>query len=359
MRFTKEELQFLEIYAIGADSKIEFHDKVQIIANKEKNTVKFTQMSDQINFVTEIPKQVDKDFEIIIPIVQLNNLLKLSGSEEIELTEDKIKLGDGSTYELSKYDFSYTNIEDIINNLNDQKTEHVYKVNDLEKLNFVKNYMGEFEIDKALNTIALINNHFVASDRRNVIGAVKSNNNIDNKVYLSEKTVKLLSICKLSTIELSFYDGYYTFELGGVKVIVNIIPYILPDIFDENISKKYMHPYEVSIDKKELNEALKRIKVVASSNNDGRIYITFKENILVIESKEEYAGYAIEKVQADVPAKVVGQEIIVSIHFLMSIISVLSDDLIIKIDEYGKDFVAIAIKDIDDSKLFVYQVYRG
>lgn len=355
--FTKKDLQFLFLYDIGSDTKTAMHNKLFIQANSKKQSYLFAQISENVCFLTEIKKDVTEDFTVLIPVGQMIELLNVcSDDEEVSFNSNGVKFSSG-TYSFEQEEYDYSSLSDLLSLVN-KKPDKVLNIKDLEKLDIVFPYIG---VD-GMNTIAVMENYFVAGNRKNSIGAVKTSNTIDDLVYLNSKVILLLSkLSEIKEVDILYYDedALEMLKIGNTNIIINKLEYTLPNIF-EQYREDFLHPNKVIVNKDNILSVLKRIKVVAKNNFENRIELKFNENNIEIVSEENKSSFAKEKVTATVPQNIVGQSMILSINVLLSMIKSLDDNIVFLVEEQKEEpSIATTIQDEKDDKFFIHVIYRS
>jgi len=360
MEFTKKELGFLQLYDMGSDTQVVMNDKLLVEAKDGK--VLFAQISDDAIFYKEIEKVVDGELKLTIPIKQLVSIIKSAKDDDvITFTENGIKFGT-SKYEFEMLQLDYTQVYEVMKTVRESDSVDIVLSN-LEKLGVVKNYKGKDDFD----AVAVFNNHFVTSNKDDVVSYIETNNSLSSDIFIPGKIVGMLNNIKdLSEINFKlFKDEFYYFNIDGVNLVSVIKDYSLENIFE--YEEMFLHPNKVIVDRQAVLSLLKRVNIMASSNLEGRVYLSFEEGKLIIESKETNMGYAKEEFVTTVPSVIYGQSVIVSIKYLVDIFSTIKDNnveimvaeaLHLKTGNEDDAPITITFKDNSNSSMFVHMLYE-
>jgi hypothetical protein len=358
MVFTKEELSFLEMYSQNSDREVVKNDKLQIKTRKDGFVI-FSQFSSELTFITKLAKPVDEEFTVLLPVTKIAGLIKvISDTTEITITKDFVKFND-SIYEFEKQNFELIDTDHFLQlcELGGEKRT----IKSLKLAYPMINYTGK---DK-LNCVSVSDEYFVACMSNDTVSAaVWTGEKASEDFYLSKAVIKLLSSYDVDEVELDIFvdQSFYSFKVEGTFVCNTPKPYMLPDLFDNDIKEIYEHPYKVFMSKKDLLTALNRIQVVSSGNVNNRIYCTFNKDSFSIESKD--SGYAIEKVNAETDIQLTEKndnwenQIIVSSALLSLIAKDLKGEYIRIYTSPSKDTIACKITDEFEKTFFIHCLFK-
>ena len=352
MVFKKEDFDFLEIYVTGTDTKVAQNDKIQIIADKKEQTVRFAQISNNIWFITKMEKVVDEDFTMIINVKQFYDLVKQSGGD-ITLKKDGLYFASGE-YKLEQSDYAYDDIDYVYNIATTKKADSVFTLSEISKASAISSFIGG---EDPLATVVLQNGHFVTSNRYDVTAVAKTESN-DKEVlkYLSSTTANILMSQKIEEVDIHTYkeENFYTFKINSTLIVVNELEYLIPDLFSGGTFEKIMHPSVLQCDKADLKLALSRMKILASKNFEGRLYLKFAADNLILENRT--GALCKEEIKATVPKELFDREIILSVNWLSDIINKI-DGSTIDIMVGDEDASTATLKDSSDEKIFIHCLY--
>lgn len=349
MKFKKEELQFLKLCSILSDTSSFLHDKIHINFIKKENVIIFSQLSQKFNLITKVFKNLDDLEDNYSVIFETNKLYQLINSfpENIEIefliSENSFKFRN-SKYCLPTYDGDYSIVDEYITlNFNEKII-----INDLNKMILLKNYHGIEEY----NTIALMDGCFMASNIVDISGVIKTDNDKSLNLFFPSNFTNIISLFNIDSIELLKNDKILAFKIENIAIIMNDIKYSLENLLDENIKSLYDHKDKVVINKNSFLEVLKRISIVATENIFNRIFVSFDDTNIILESID--VGYSIERIPyISIDNDIKDAKIIVSVNNLRAIISSLTgENVMIKISP-DKDSVAISTIDENEDRIFI------
>lgn len=366
MKFTKQELSFLDLFSMYVDSSIgQFGDKVIMI--KQDDHVLFLQKGrDDILFTKKIEKEAE-DFEPIIYETQkLNQIIKyLPDNSDIEIDGTKISVSEDIQYEFESFDYgvdnsSFTTIVDLLDDLG-SATKKVSLV-DVDKIANIYQFMGErlfsFDSFDNLNLIAYFNNYYVASDRYHVTAAVQNASSIDEDFYFHSIVYSVAKYLDEKDVDIHIFKdesdeddtGKCVMNFGDLSVFFpHTEESCLPNILEDDKKEFYEHNDYIVIEKDKLLSVLQRIMIITNAELKDRVFITFSKNNIVIESKDN--GYAKEVL----PVKESNLEndisFILSSKYLVSTVKLIDkSNILIKIPD--EDGVAIKVQGSDDESKF-------
>ena len=354
MKFTKQELLFLELYQTCADTRNVLHDKLIIKTDKENNKVVFAQISYEASLFTTLEKEVEEDFVVILETNNIFSMIRLTqDSEEIFISKDKIKIGKNSTYDFKKYQFDVSILDSFLE-LKDP-TESI-QIKELNKLNTLKPFIG---IDN-FSMIKLFNGWAVASNSTDITGAVQTEN---KEVDFILPRILLQVIQKVKSDNLDFEkfyiqdnEVYYKIKVGNTNIFLPEVESKLQDIFDSEIRELYYHENRIKVKKESINLALRRIFISAIKNTYNRIILNFEKDNIKIVSKE--FDYAEENIGAIVDEEVIGTKISLSASYLMTIIDLIKGEDITILCTKDPDIVAVTLEGEKKDKFFIHNVYE-
>ncbi len=326
MIFKAKDLNFLELYSVCVDQKSIIGKNFQI-ERIDDNIIRFSQVTDNVVLFTDLDIKTENNFSYNYPTSSIVQFLKTCQEDEkIELLDNGLKLNKAE-YNFESIEYNSSSMKDTFNTI---KTNFInnskVKIVDLEKINNIKNYVG---VEKGLDVVALINNYFVASNRYDATACIKTINKSDN-FFLSKMCSQLISSFKIKEANFLLEEDKSIFKIGDTFVIIPKQEYIIPDIFTEEFKSYYNFSTKTIVKKVDLLFALNRINIISRENINSRIFFTFKENKIIIESKDK--GYAVEEVDAIVDKELVDHYVILSSNYLINATSLINtENLIIKV----------------------------
>jgi len=359
MRFLKEELSFLKLYSMLSDNRSFLNDKICIESVSKTKTVTFSQLSHKFNLITKINKEIkdDEDFSLIINVNIFYQLISsLPNNTYVNITKDGIFFN-SSKYDLQKYEGDYSVVSKFEEAISLKETA-IFSINEIDKMVLLKNYCGKDELD----TIALIEGNFVASNRTDITGVIKTNNDKNLIFYFPSDFVSIINLQNLKSIDIKtveYNDKNITyFILNNIIVIINEFTYALKNIFVEEIKRLYDHNTKILVDKNSFLEVLSRIAIVSKDNIYNRIFISFDNTNIIIESKD--VGYSVEKIPyISIDPSLVGIKIILSVNNLKTIIQSLTGKQVYIKASADEDAVAVSFEDENKDRFYIHTLYEN
>lgn len=351
MKFQKEELSFLNHYIFCADTKTSISDKIQIKTDVESSSVIFSQFSSDITLITRVNKEITEEFCYTLSSIQFGNFIKsLPANCVIDINDQEISFNK-SKYKFEVFPESLSNTDHYLNIVENLTIEDTLNVKEFQKVTSIKQYIGTEKLD----TVALMDGHFVSSNRTEVTGVVKTINDQNEVFYLPKIVVNLGLQNKLDSISINKYENgeLFSFKIENTYFLFLPKNYILPNIFEDDFKDIYEHPCKCFVNKNELKESLQRIKIIASLSVDSMIFMYFQNNVLRIKSST--SGYGEEELNAtyidDMPS-VDNINITLRVDYLISIISQFKGDQVCI--SVPKDAEAPVIKITDETEESFY-----
>ena len=353
MLFKKEDLKFLNIYSTCIDTKSRFGDKVVLEYNLKNKQAIFYQTTKSVLLITELEIEHSKDIKLTYNTQTLNSLINyLSEDSQIEIDSSLI-IDNKSTYNIALSNINISSAQKFFSIVKSNKPEDVIHLKDLDKLKYVKNFMGA----QGLDAVALYNQYFIATNKVKVGGIVQTENKGKN-LFLSKLLINLISTLKLEELELYDYSsqGFYYFKYNNTYIIIPIEKWIIPNFMSEKGQKYFDHPFEITFSKHDFLQVLQRIEIVTKTNYANRIYLSFKDNSIVLENKD--SEYAQEIFNVSIPKELNDYFIIVSNMFLISTLNMInSDEVIMKVIP-DKSIPTISILDKEKKQIYIHVLYK-
>jgi len=353
MIFTKQELDFLKIFEKCAVRESFF----QIKAIKEK--VYFSQYSDIVKLVTVLENKTGQEFEFALKTSQFCSMLNVTREDEaISIDDGCVKFGNDSMYQFEIQEFSLLeNPETYLQILGE--TKDTFQLKNLDFISSIKNFISPVE---QFSTVALQNNHFVASNEI-VLGVVNTENKVaHDNLFFPAIFSDIVSVISDTEVSVSLLQQDTASQFFGIKIqdtfvfLPNRNDYKLPYVFKADIMALYNHPHKVQFKREDFLNALNRIKVLSLSNVGSRLYVNFETDKMVLETKDD--EYGKEVISAIVPPELQGFYIILSTKFLLDIASRLNGENLFLYAINSKDIPAVKIDDENKDIYFVHVAYE-
>jgi len=354
VKIVKEKFNCLKLHALVSDTKYATNDK--FLLKVENNETKIFQYSSDVYVITDIGIiENQENFETCFPVNEFRQIVNLIDDNEIIIEDNSIlKFGSNSRYNLPVMDIDFQDIFDTYNFIKENKSIDNFKIVDLKKISMIKNYIGEDE--SGLEAIQLKNSNFIASNRTDVTGIIKTENNSDNEFFLSKTLVNIINQFDLSEIEINIMNE----DISYIKVMDSIIIFkpkelCFPDFFDEEIRQKYDHKDKIIINKNQFQKVLQRMLISSKDNLYQGINLTIEKDNLIIENRNS----AVEKISIKANKDFSGYKFRLSSRYLYQIADTLEgEEIFMHIEKPSPDIPAISFKDCNDNKIFIHVLYE-
>jgi hypothetical protein len=339
MKFTKEELGFIKLYAKVSDTTSEYSD---LIALKplEKDLL-FYQFTKNIKMFTILKDKVDGYVNNIFNSGDINQLLQKSKKKvDITLNGSKLSFGTSSQYTLYNHDLDVSSlpVDNYIEQINTLESKEVYNIPSF--INFKGFDFYKLQDDDLLNTICHHDGHWIISDKDNAL-ILKSGFSYDKPFFINGDITKVVSdvlleedgslnVYMLEDIEhllIKTRDTYIFVPIGFLPPTPDFRQYAKEIYYNPNIM--------IKVDSECVKESLSRISTAASKKYGyGRIFIKFEDRRIKLESKDIFLldtssfakldsikAHGIEYIDAQVPNDIIGYDFSVDSSNLNKIIA--------------------------------------
>jgi DNA polymerase III sliding clamp (beta) subunit (PCNA family) len=311
IKLKKEQLSFMDKYALCTDSKMAVHEKFQISIKKDK--LIFSQKSNVGYLITEIDYKTEEEGNIVFDTVTFVSLIKsIPDNTEITITEKGIEFLKNS-YDIVNTDMELGDVDEYLQISKEENEKFTLKDVD----NFIK--IREYSSGDELNTVSYQNGYFVSSNQLYVTAFSKTKEfKLENDFYFSLDTFALLTNFKIKEIDIFNRDNLYFFKIDNTYIFIIKREYVLPNMFMEEIKPMYEHPYKFTVAKVAIKETLSRMKIVARNNKEGRIYFHINENVLNVKNTD--TQFAQEDITIVSDKEINGIVVPLSVNYLSSVI---------------------------------------
>lgn len=354
MKLERSSLEFLQIYTHIADTRDVLGDKLKVSIKNHKAL--FSQFSHDAKLLTIVDAPFEDNASYIHLTSPLHSLLKNTDSTHVDIEQGKIKFNN-SEYSMEHYDI-VTPDEHALLSVLESKPDKVITIVDLDKLKISKSFMGI----EGLDCLFISNNYFVTSDMV-LTSIVSTSNDLKTPIYLPKAIVFLLGKFADKEIELHFYsrrgnlNDFYVFRLGIVNVLFPVNKYKLPNLLDEDIKKLYDHKHKARVVKSQMEQVLKRMSIVAVNNPNNRIFITFQEDKLLVESRDSNPSK--EEVEAVVDKEIKDRQIVLSCSNLSKALSYLEDENVyLHVADQKENNRTLKLEDEKHDKKLIHRLFK-
>lgn len=317
MKITEEHKSILQIFKTMADTKSELGDKIEI--KIDNGIISFKQLGHYATLLYEAGIESNENFKIVYPVDAFFSLIKTVKDKEVDVSDKGIKIGGGDY----QFDSSTITVPDIKSRLNQLKQDIQEKIviEDFEGINICRGFLGGTYDD--LETVALMNNHWISSDKI-ACALIQTSNNVRSDFYLPKTLVNLFAGNPVEKLEIDIHSDFWSFLFRGIQFVIPKRKYGLPNFFDESFMKTYNHPKFAEVKTSEMIRILQLMRIVVSQNPNNRIYIKFNEESLTIRNKDK--NLSEDSVNAVVDPDLVSRECCISCSYLLNLLSVVDTD---------------------------------
>ena len=360
IKLKKEQLNFMEKYALCVDSKMPTHEKFQITGKQDK--LVFSQKSNTGYLITEIDyKEVD-NFNVVFDTITFVSLIRsIPDNTEIVITEKGIEFLRNS-YDIVNTDMELDDVDEYIEFAKKSDVKK-FTLKDIDNFNKIKEYSSGDNLD----CVSYQNNHFVTSNRSYVTAFSKTKEfSYVDDFYFSTPTFMLLTTFKVKEIEIVINDhievedgqdiivvDYYYFKLDNTFIFIIGKNYILPNMFQDDLKSMYEHPYKFTVEKSAIKDTLNRMKIVARNNKESRIYFHITDGLLSIKNTDtQFAQEDIKIIKMD--KEIDGIVIPLSVNYLSSVIEKCDGkEIVFYCTPIEDDFVSMKTEDETSNYFYI------
>lgn len=360
MEFKKEDLLFLKIYNACSDTKTQHGDKV--IINIKKDFIEFFQFGVNVDLYTKIENQehIEEEVSYILPVDKLTNLISLLRDDSIlRIDGNKVSIGRKSKYEFEDYPMTITMVKDYKEFVENKQPIKEFVLKDLGKILHIKEFIG---IKDNLDCILLAKNNFIVSDLEDISTIIKTNNDIDDEIYIPRFFVNLLNIFKFNEIEVKEYEEdfetFYLLKFENTYMRLSLREkYNVPNLMEDEFKEIYEQDSKIVLNKEKFFEAVKRLKTVSNKNLKSRIFFCINEDQIILENRDETHAY--EKINGVVDKRFLESEsfdgeIAMSLDVLMAVSKKLEGENIIFSIEPDDEAIVTTINDENKDIIFIH-----
>jgi len=356
MKFNKQQLNFLEVFSQFISNKVDF---ICIDYNKDDKFIYFSQFSNiLLIYKFPVPKEINlPSFNYIYSTSMFRSLINLLNTNDVvELKKEGILINGESFYNIGLDIQQKNKYENILNTLQNE-SYNTYFLNDLEKINFVKFFVG---LDK-LNVIGLFNSYFITSNRIKILSGVKTNNSSDIKLYIPFEFVFIFNFFKINKINLKVTSKFIFFNYENLTVIYPLKEYILPNIFEDKYSKMIDYPCNININRESFLSKLKRLSIYMKHIYGSELFISFEQNKIILEIKDFIRNLKIAKeivnFQEENNLKELnGKTFIVSLDTFINSLNIMKEEIFTLSLNPDPNSISIMVKEKD--KFYIHILYK-
>lgn len=288
MKVKKSDLKFLKDYNAIVETSTVLGNKLKI--KVENNVATYVQNSKSATLITSIPCSTNESFDLLVETKTFWNFLNTLEEEDIlTIEQDGFTIGEDKkyTFDLSQLDF--INIDDLlvtIENLKSNSDTISFDFKEYDELKTVFPFMGK----DSLESIGLMKNKILATDRIQIVYS-ECEFSLDENYFISKLAGQLLKENIGSVTKIYIDEDFYFFNKDNTLCIFQWEKCIIPDIFQESSYSKFNQKDNVEVNTKEIKNCLKRMSYFTFDNPSFRIFITIKDDHLIIENRDYNKSY--------------------------------------------------------------------
>jgi hypothetical protein len=132
---------------------------------------------------------------------------------------------------------------------------------------------------------------------------------------------------------------------------------LFPNILSDKIKKMYYHDTFIEINKEELLRILRKISAVTSSEFFNRIFLSFKEDKIIIETKDIAECY--EEIKCNIPKDLLNIILVCGISYAINMISsVPGKDIVVRFPNSVDNIYTMCYSDKEETVIFIQNLYN-
>lgn len=325
MRVQKSNLKFLKEYVSASDTSTPLGDKLKI--QVKDGEVIYAQQSKDAFLITRVSSDTKENFELLVQTKMFWDFLNTTNEEdELIITEKGIDLGEDKHYTFDSFDLSFPDVNSLyekVNKASSDPSTFSFEFKDFDKLNVVQKFIGK----DSTEAVGFMKDKLLGSDRVQIAYS-KADMNLPQNYFFGKPAINLiLSQKPKGVVKVNLTENFYYFTLDNTLCIFEWKTFTIPDLFSAAAFSKFNQLDKVVVNKKDLNSVLTRMGFFVYDNPSNRIFITVKEDHILIENRDFNKSY--EKVYlVERNNELDGVTIILNNKNLLSFISNFDDDLI-------------------------------
>ena len=298
MQIKKSDLDFLQLFTLGVDTKTSHGEYLKIRVEKGKAT--FFQNNTTGTLVNEIDiSDPTETFQLVYPTIklyQIINRIATSDDDLIEITKKGIIAPDGGVFNFSSITKQYPPVTHLLEKASiiTQKIS----IKDISKILELRPFMGHALGAKNNMEAVSISSGSIFSTDRVVASVVDSVNN--HKVDFGKFPLLLFDKLGFEEIDI-FYPtsteqsqgiNFWWFQIDTLQVIIPITKYTVPNLTDPAFAKLYENPEVISLDKKLFQQSINRMLILTEQNAMFRVFMTVDsvKETFTIEARDNHKG---------------------------------------------------------------------
>lgn len=290
MKVKKTQLQFLKDFVSVSENTTPLGNKLKLKI-EPNNKVVFVQKGKETTLIYELDCETKEQFEILVDVKMFWDFINtVDENEDLLITPKGFFLGEDKHYTFETHQMEFFDVDQLKNTVAESRTQSsttMFVFNDFNKLAICSKYVGKDNLE----TIALMKDKILGTDRIQIVYS-SANFNLDKNYFLSKQAINILINHKdLNQIEIFLAENFYFFEVKGILCVFQWKQFAVPDLFEAKPLSRFNQTEKVVLNKKDLMTSLNRMSFFVSNNPSNRVFVTFKNNHLLIENRDFNKSY--------------------------------------------------------------------
>lgn len=352
---SNDELGFLNYFEIAKNiSSGNAKNKLKI--SSEKGKTYFSLFSNEMILISKIDKY-EKDSDIIIDVDDFYSVIKNVPSQQVLSIEDNtLKFGE-TKYKFSAHPIVLPDYKEYLETLSSTSPTSTINLNLNNSFAIALDFVG----DRDTSCVEYVNNHFVATNK--VKACLLNDVELQSHEHLifSPVLCNFLQKAKLKQVSIDVYRNdeievpYYVVTIGDTYIISPIPNQKLPNLFDAKYVSMYTHSSKLEVNKNDILDALKRMKIVTRFDSDSKGIEFFVEGdkLILKANTNEQSASAIETILINADESLNGFYTRFNSEYLATIISYVSSDIVKIFLSNKKEFMVAKVTDMDENNIFL------
>lgn len=352
---SNDELGFLNYFEIAKNiSSGNAKNKLKI--SSENGKTYFSLFSNEMILISKMDKY-EKDSDIIIDVDDFYSVIKNVPSNQVLSVEDNtLKFGE-TKYTFSTHPIVLPEYKDYLETISSVSPTSTLVLNLNNSFAIALDFVG----DRDTSCVEYVNNHFVATNK--VKACLLRDIELQSQEHLifSPVLCNFLQKAKLKQVSIDIYNSeeievpYYVIVIGDTYIISPIPNQKLPNLFDAKYVSMYTHDSKIELNKQDIMDALKRMRIVTKfdSNSKAIEFSVEGDKLILKASGNEQSASAVETISITSDSSLNGFYTRFNSEYLATIISYVSSDIVKIFLSNKKDFMVAKVTDMDENNIFL------
>lgn len=354
MKVTKSNLKFLKKYASISETSTVLGNKLKI--KVENNIATYIQKSKDATLITRVPCDTTESFEKLININIFHDFINtLDEDQNLTIDDQGFSIGEDKKYTFDIQELDFFDIEEIVNMIEEAKKDSdtiSFDFTEYDELNSIYSFIGK----DSLESVGIMKDKLLTTDRVQ-IAYRDCKFSLDKNYFISKLAASLLKDSNEPT-KIYMTENFYFFNIGNTVCIFEWMSYAIPDLFESVPYSKFNQTDYIQVNKKEIRSSLKRMSFFTYDNPAFRIFVTIKNDHLLIENRDYNKSY--EKVSL-VKSNDLLKDVtfIVNSYNLLNFINIIEDEIIsLFVNPSDENRNTIRLEDTKSNYKFVHLLLK-